>query len=149
MDASGNHSVLGYSVSGTAGNRILKIQFKNTATSVNSLKLFAYQVWLKETGVVEIHVGPNDLQPALSITTVVIDSLTTQSDTVVVNADSTQAYRVGLINMNMDSETRGFFIGGTTASPISQPVTDANPDPIYLVRAPSQGTRYTFTPNSN
>ncbi len=149
VDATGNHSVLGYALSGTVGNRILKIQYKNTSISSNSTQFFTYQVWLKESGAAEIHIGPNDFQPALVITNNVIDSLTTQSDTTYINPDSTQAYRIGLINMNMNSETRGLFIGGTTAAPQSQPVNDANPDPFYLVRAPSQGTRYTFTPNSN
>ena len=149
VDSIGNHSVLGYEVIGTPGNKILKIQFKNISNAKHSNQHFTYQLWLKENGAVEVHIGPNDYQPGIIVTTTVIDSLTVESDTLFTNPDSSQQFRVGMINMNMDSEIRGFFIGGNVSSPQSQPVDDNHPDPIYLVRAPSLGTRYTFTPNSN
>jgi hypothetical protein len=140
VDSSSNHSILGYEVSGSNGNKILKIQFKNVGSSNQTSKHFSYQIWLKESGAVEIHLGPNDYQPGMIIT---------NNDTILTNRDSLQFYRVGLINMNMDTQTRGFFIGGNLSSPDSQPVDDNHPDPIFLMRAPSSGTRYTFTPNSN
>ncbi len=164
MDSSGNHSVLGYEVSGTSGSKILKIQFKNIGSSKKSSKHLTYQVWLKESnGAVEIHIGPNDYQPGMIVTTdssfvqsVLLDSLFQPTDSLVLvhdtiftNRDSMQFYRVGLLNMNLDSSTKGFFIGGDVSSPESQPVDDSHPDPIYMMRAPSCGTRYTFTPNSN
>lgn len=149
LDSVGNHSVLGYELSGTSGNRILKIQFKNTGNSPTTEKHFTYQIWLKENNAVEVHIGPNDFQPGVIVNTTVIDSVTVQSDTILVNTDSSQTYRIGLLNMNMDTESRGFFIGGTVSSPQAQPVNNNNPEPIYLMRAPASGIRYTFTPNSN
>ncbi|HET6992014.1 MAG TPA: hypothetical protein VFJ43_11850 [Bacteroidia bacterium] len=149
IDSSGNHAVLGYELSGSNGNHILKIQFKNTSNSHQSSKHFTYQIWLKENGAVEIHAGPNDFQPGIVVTNILSGSSIVERDTVFVNTDSVQAYRIGLLNMNMDSQTRGFFIGGNTDSPQSQPVNDNNPEPVYLMRAPVSGTRYTFTPNSN
>jgi hypothetical protein len=141
VDAQGNHSVLGYELSGTNGNHILKIQFKNTGSMKQTSKHFTYQIWLKENGVVEIRIGPDEYQPGIIIMN--------QYDTVLTNRDSLQFYRVGLINMNMDAETNGFFIGGNVSSPQGQPVDQNHTDPIYMMCAPSQGTRYTFTPNSN
>lgn len=141
IDAAGNHSVIGYSTSGTAGNRILKIQYKNTGSWMASSQFFTYQIWLKEnSNTVEVHIGPNDFQPGI---------LALETDTIIINPDSIHAYRVGLLNMNMNTETCGFFIAGTTAATFGQPVYEAYPDTPFLVRAPSQGTRYTFTPNSN
>jgi hypothetical protein len=149
VDQSGNHAVLGYEVSGTAPNHILKIQFKNAGNSLSMSKHLTYQVWLKENGAVEMHVGPNDFQPGMTVNTIVENAVIVQRDTIYTNRDSLQTYRVGLLNMNMDTETRGFFVGGTTSSPQSLPVNEAHPVPAYLKCAPSRGTRYTFTPNSN
>ncbi|HET6990988.1 MAG TPA: hypothetical protein VFJ43_06675 [Bacteroidia bacterium] len=163
VDTSGNHAVLGYEISGSNGNHVLKIQFKSTGTSQHTPKHLSYQVWLKENNSLEIHVGPNDYQPQRIVSSdssfvesvlpdssgQSTDSLVVTNETVFMNTDSLQAYRFGLLNMNMDRQTSGFFIGGDVASPQSQPVNANNPEPVYLMRAPSSGTRYTFTPNSN
>ena len=141
VDSLGNHSVLGYESSGSSGNRILKIQFKNTGVSAQSFRHLTYQVWLRESGTVEVHIGPNDFQPGIIVTD--------EDDTIFTNRDSAEFYRVGLLNMNMDASTNGFFIGGDVFSPQSQPVDNNHPEPIYMMRAPSSGTRYSFTPNSN
>lgn len=160
-DSAGTHAVLGYELSGTTGNRVLKIQFKNTGVSRRAAKFFSWQIWLKENGVVEVHIGPNDYQPSISVEVdssyvepaqveeEPSDSLVVSRDTTFINYDSIQAYRVGLLNMNMDTSTRGLFIGGEVDSPQSQPVDDQDAEPLYFMRAPSQNTRYTFTPNSN
>lgn len=149
VDAGGNHAVLGYELSGSPGNRIQKIQFKNVCNAMSASKFFTYQVWLKENGVVEIHVGPNDFQPGIIVNTIMEGEQIVQRDTTFTNLDSMQVYRLGLLNMNMNTETNGFFIGGAPSSPQSQPVNQNFSEPIYMMRAPSQGTRYTFTPNSN
>lgn len=149
VDQSGNHAVLGYELSGMPGNRMLKIQFKNICNTMSATKFFTYQVWLKENGVVEIHVGPNDFQPGIIVNTIMVEEEIVQRDTTFTNVDSMQVYRVGLLNMNMDTEINGLFIGGTPSAPQSQPVNGNFSEPIFMMRAPSQGTRYTFTPNSN
>lgn len=162
-DSTGTHSVLGYELSGTTGDHILKIQFKNTGNSLHASEFFSWQVWLKENGVVEIHIGPNDFQPSFTVSNdssfvesvlpdqegEPTDSLVITQDTTFINYTSLQAYRVGMLNMNMDTSTRGLFVGGEVDSPQSQPVDDQDAEPLYFMRAPSQNTRYTFTPNSN
>jgi hypothetical protein len=147
IDEAGNHSVLGYELSGNSGTRILKIQFLNTCNIQSEAKFFSYQVWLKETGEVEFHVGPNDYQYSFQVNTIQLDSSTVINDTTFINDDSSLVYRLGLINMNMDTETRGLFIGGNLMQPESQPVNDGHPDPVYFFHAPAQNARYTFTPN--
>ncbi|CAN5905102.1 hypothetical protein BH11BAC7_BH11BAC7_32920 [soil metagenome] len=149
MNSESNHAVLSYALSGIPGNQVLKIQFKNMCTSMNAPKYFTYQVWLKENAVVEIHAGPNDFQPGMIINTMLDEAQLPQRDTIFMNNDSEQAYRVGFLNMNMDTEISGFFIGGSPIAPQAQPVTNEQPEPVYLVCAPSPGTRYTFTPNFN
>lgn len=173
IDDFGNHSVLGYELSGTSGNRILKIQFKNAGSSSQTNKHFTYQIWLRENNALEVHIGQNDLQPGFVIsnrTTWVesvlldsvflpndsllsafhTDSLVLIPDTAFNNIDSMHVYYVGMLNMNMDTQTTsGLFIGGTLSSPQSQPVNSSNPEPIYFLCAPASGTRYIFTPNSN
>jgi hypothetical protein len=149
VDQTGNHAVLGYELSGTAQNHILKIQFKNTGNPLSMSKHLTYQVWLKENGAAEIHVGPNDFQPGITVNAVIENAEVIQRDTIYTNTDSLQVYRVGLLNMNMNTEISGLFVGGTTSSPQSLPVNESHVVPAYLMRAPSQGTRYTFTPNSN
>jgi hypothetical protein len=148
-DEHGNHSVLGYELSGNNGNHVLKIQFKNTGVTRQSSQHFSYQIWLRENGLVEVHVGPNDFQPGMVVDTIMYNNQIVESDTILINYDSLEFYRVGLINMNMNATTNGFFIGGTVSSPQSQPVDENHPDPIYMMCAPSKGTRYTFTPNFN
>lgn len=148
VDTSGNHSVLGYQLSGSTGNHILKIQFKNTS-NVTLTKHFSYQIWLKEDGSIEIRVGSNDFQPGYVVTANRQDSVTTRNDTLFTNRESSQPYRVGLINMNMDTQIFGLFVGGTLSAPQSQPMDENHPDSIFMSCAPPCGTRYSFTPNSN
>ncbi|HET6992456.1 MAG TPA: hypothetical protein VFJ43_14070, partial [Bacteroidia bacterium] len=95
-DFSGNHSVLGYELSGNNGTRILKIQYKHVSNAQTAGKFFSYQIWLKENREIEIHIGPNDFHTTVN---------------------PLQAYRIGLLNMNMDTSTRGLFIGGNSSSP--------------------------------
>ncbi len=143
----GDHAVLGYELSGTAGNKILKIQFKNVGIAIDDPRAFSYQVWLKENGdVLEVHTGPNDFQvELLTVDTVALEPL--EVDTTYSTLDSSIAVRIGLINMNMDTEVNGVFVGGAPSSPGSQPANTNNPEPVYLHVVPASGIRYTFTPN--
>ncbi|TND10237.1 MAG: hypothetical protein FD123_485 [Bacteroidetes bacterium] len=59
QDSSGNRSVLSYAQSGSAPNRILKIQYKNVGQSGTASELLSYQLWLKEGGALEVHIGPH------------------------------------------------------------------------------------------
>lgn len=127
IDSSGNHALIGYELSGTAGNRILKIQFKNAGSMPNETRAQSWQIWLRENGdLVELRCGNSDYA-----------------------GDSTQNCRTGLLNQNMDTANRGLFLGGSYSSPQSQPVNDTHPDTESLDTVPPQGWRYVFTPGSN
>lgn len=134
VDSSGNHSVLGYDVSGSANNHVLKIQFKSLGEAGESY--LSYQIWLRENGnIIEFHIGPNYFQMSP------YDELF---------AFDTEHYcRIGFVNMNMDTEVCGFFATGNPSSPTFQQATSQNQDPIYLYGIPKQGIFYVFTPSSN
>lgn len=159
VDGSGNHAVIGYELSGSSGNHILKIQYKNAAQSPDDSRTQSWQIWLKENGNVEVRVGPGSYHsyPAevwVQDSTVTTDSLGTnvnyydRVDTIYV-VDSSQYCRIGLLNQNMDTQTRGFFLGGSASSPSGIPVNEQNPDTAVMQLIPPQGYRYTFTPSYN
>lgn len=134
VDSNGTHSVLSYNISGSSGNHILKIQYKNLSNQYNAVKFFSYQIWLKESNrAIEVHIGPNDFQP------VVVDS--------VLQVDSSMFYRVGILNANMDLEDNGLFIEGDPRNPTSVPCNTQNPETAFLILPPVPGYRYVFTPN--
>lgn len=129
-DSTNNHSTLGYALSGTAGSRILKLQYKNVGATRNKKELFSYQIWLKENGSIEVHVGPHTYPVAAS------NNYT----------DTLNANHIGLLNTNMDTETRGLFLKGSPTQPASQPVNDSYPDLPYLRSYGEEGTTYSFIP---
>lgn len=159
VDGSGNHTVLSYELSGTSGNHVLKIQYKNASQSLSDLRVQSWQIWLKENGNVELRVGPGDYRTHAAEIPVQDSTVTTDSlgihvsysehlDTMYV-VDSLQYCRIGLLNPNMDTETRGYFLSGSTTAPSGVPVNDANPDTASMQTIPAQGYRYTFTPSFN
>jgi len=128
IDANGDHAVLGYNLSGDPGSRVLKLQFKKVGQTLSTSEHLSYQVWLKEDSVLEVHVGPHSYTPGYN---------------------AQHAVRIGLINMNMDTETRGYFIGGENPSqPQGQYCTDNTPTITYLQGIPATHTRYRFTPSN-
>lgn len=129
VDKYGSHSSLAYALSGTPGNHVLKIQFNNVGRNGSGAMLLDYQVWLLESGDLELHVGPNDFQP---------DSIHP--------LDSSLLVRIGMLNMNMDTRNRGYFIRGSAEQSSGQPMDDQHPDPVYLLNVPPAGTRYVFSP---
>ena len=130
MDTTGTHAVLGYELTGTAGNRILKIQYKNCGAMQSGYRTLSWQVWIRENGNLEVHIGPGTLRYANT------------------EVDSTQQYRVGLLNMNMDTEERGLLINGDPAAPQSRAINNTYPEATYLDAIPAMGYRYTFTPSN-
>jgi len=130
IDTAGNRSTLSYALSGSAPNRVLKLQFRNMGQGAAPAELLSYQIWLNENGAIEVHVGPH---------TYAIADSTNSSDTLM-------PVVIGLVNTNMDTPTRGLFLEGSTTQPGSRPVNDTYPDPAFIRSIPAQGTRYTFTP---
>jgi hypothetical protein len=129
IDSEGNHAVIGYELSGTNGNRILKIQYLNCSPNAAGDDVQSWQVWLKENGGVEVRIGMGTLRYNST------------------EVDSTQQYRIGLLNMNMDTEDRGLFVSGNPSSPQAAEVNENNPETPFLTFIPASGYRYTFTPN--
>jgi hypothetical protein len=132
LDASGNHSVLSYQLTGTVGNRIFKLQYKNVGLSDYPMELLSYQIWLHESGRIELITGNNSYQPDPN------DSLAV--------ADTSQYVRTGLLNMNMTGTVRGYFAGTTSSGPGGQPLNDAFPEPVFFNVIPAAGTRFVFLP---
>ena len=130
VDTSGNHSVLGYELSGTAGNRILKIQFKNCGETATGCKTMSWQVWLRENGNVEFRIGPGTLRSDEN------------------GVDMTKQFRLGFLNMNMDTEDCGVLIGDSPLSPETVPVTENEAELPHLDFIPNTGFRFTFTPSN-
>ncbi|MDP2386987.1 MAG: hypothetical protein Q8M29_11485 [Bacteroidota bacterium] len=133
LDSNSNFSQLSYLTTGTAGSKILKIEFKNVGQGEDPKELLSYQLWLKENGVFEIAVGPNSYQK-------------NPGDTII---DTMQVVHIGLINRNMDTESNGLFISGTPQNPVSSPLNSQNTELAFLRTVPKRGYKYTFTPIQN
>lgn len=160
IDSSGNHAVIGYELSGTSGNQVLKIQYKDAAEFMEDTRSQSWQIWLSENGTVEVHVGPGNYREAMmphayADSTVTTDSIlgtqTTYFESVqmVYKIDSSQYCRFGLLNQNMDTENRGLLLGGNAASPTSTPIDANTPGSVLIVTIPPQGYRYVFIPAHN
>jgi hypothetical protein len=117
---------LGYSIEGSSGSRIVKIQFSNVSkNNFSSSDHLNYQVWLYESGnKIEFHIGAN----AYSL-----------------NPEFTNPVMLGLINRNMDSDPKAYLINGTIFSPAAGTVS-ADEDLIYLNNVPSEGIVFRLTP---
>lgn len=148
VDGNGNHPVLGYQLSGTSGNRVLKVQYLNCSPNPGAEKVISWQVWFKETGGVEVRVGPGTLRTNI-FETYVYNEITMEDDTIVnVQLDSTQRYRIGLLNTNMDTDDCGRLLEGDPSDPETVELTPSTPDTPLLWFIPARGYRYTFTPEN-
>jgi hypothetical protein len=149
VDSLGNHAVIGYELTGSTGNHILKLQYKNASPFISGNEIQSWQVWLRENGNVEVHIGPGTMRcneiPIQGV------SEFTEMDTLyyVTQLDSAQHFRIGLLNMNMDTEVRGYFIGANPSAPATHSIDDNTPEIPVLDFIPARGYRYTFTPSIN
>lgn len=160
IDNSGNHAVIGYELSGNAGNQILKIQYKDAGLYAHDCRIQSWQIWLKENGnIVEVHVGAGNYRYHMKQYLVADSAETVDSlEQVVIShfyrsegqcqADSSRYCRIGLLNKNMDTETRGLFISGSTSDPTSEPATENSPETAFMITIPNEGYRYIFTPSN-
>ena len=124
IDTSGNNSVLGYEVSGTAGNKILKIQYLHVGLNNYSTEQLSYQLWLHENGQIEVIVGENSFQ----------------------SSNSASPFLLGVLDMNMMAENRGYLVGYTSGNYIGQPVNNQTPEPLQIGTLPQSGTKFLFIP---
>lgn len=159
IDSSGNHAVIGYELSGSAGNHILKIQYKDAGLYTHDYRMQSWQIWLKESGnIIEVHVGAGSYRYHFKQNLVVDSAETIDSLEEIVMShfyrseeqcqpDSSHYCRIGLLNKNMDTETRGLFFSGCTSNPTSEPSTENNPETAFLTTIPNEGYRYIFTPS--
>ncbi|MCA6363632.1 MAG: hypothetical protein IM638_11395 [Bacteroidetes bacterium] len=129
IDSLGNHSVLSYDLTGTSGSHILKIQFKNVGQNQSFDEGLSYQVWLYESGRIDVVTGNNSYQSS--------------------PVDTNQYVRIGLLDMYMQSTVNGFFAGITSTGPGGEPLNSSQEAPIYFNSVPAAGTRLVFLPVSN
>ncbi|HEX8517250.1 MAG TPA: hypothetical protein VF868_13720 [Bacteroidia bacterium] len=116
---------LKYSVEGTAGSRIIKVQYSNLSKNKHSSSdELNYQIWLFEAGnLIEIHSGPNSYADSRFDSPILI----------------------GLINKNMNSSPNGFLVGGDLNTAFAQSITGE--ELTYFNGIPSQGVFFRFTPS--
>ncbi|MGZ4055101.1 MAG: hypothetical protein ACXVPU_11640 [Bacteroidia bacterium] len=118
-------SSIGYVVSGNAGNKIIKIEFKDLAqTKLSSSDNLDYQIWLYENGnKIEFHIGPNPN-----------------------SVDNEIPVLVGLINRNMDTDNKAYVISGNSSYPVGSLISgEASLEYIYSI--PNTNIIYTLTPS--
>jgi hypothetical protein len=132
VDTNGYYSKLSYTLSGSSGSKLLKLEFKNVGQSNEPSELLSYQLWVHENGVMEVFVGPNTYEAVPG------DSL----------SDTSQVVFMGLINRNMDQSTNGVFVSGSPQNPVPAVLNQEQPNLAYLRTVPKRGYRYIFTPSA-
>ena len=148
VDSSGNHALIGYELSGTTGNHVLKMQYTNCSPSFSGDEVQSWQVWLKENGNIEFRIGPGTLRSNVVSVTEVNEISQVDTTYSVVEIDTTQMFRIGLLNMNMNGEENGLFIAQSPTEPQIQVVNAAQPETGFLVFVPAPGYRYAFSPSN-
>jgi hypothetical protein len=118
-----SQSPLSYELTGTAGNHVLKVQWKNAGFAADTLEedFVNFQVWIHEsTNQISIHIGPNSVKPG--------------------------SYDFGgpVIGLGDVFADRSFALSGDPANPVLIEVNDG--DTVALMGTPANGTIYTFTP---
>ena len=127
QDTSGNWSVLGYSLTGDSGARILTIQYTNVADLVFPNKSLSYQILIHENGIIDVISG-------------------TLSQAII--QDSLSGYcAIGLVNVQMDSPVSGLFVDLGASGYQTQQITEANSSIPQLSILPITGKRFRFIPN--
>lgn len=131
-DSNNVYSTLSYSTTGTAGSRILKLQYAYCGYSPSdSSEYLSYQLWLYEQGNIEIHTGPTSYNDTIDSTYVGPTPL------------------MGLINPLQDGTgTNALLLSGDPSSPSSIPLGNGQVL-VYLQFVPPSDKVYTFTPNGN
>lgn len=123
VDTAGTYvSEIAFLVTGSSGNRIAKLEFKNLAVSIFSPSdCLTYQLWLYEgSNKIEFHIGPNSYGSLSSFPEL-----------------------LGLIWRKMDATVNGYLATGNPSSPTG---AQLNGELSYINKLPGAGTIYTFTP---
>jgi hypothetical protein len=126
----GNPSTIGYKITGTPGNQILKLEWKNAGTSNGASEFANLQVWLYEgSSIIEIHYGTSSLPSSGYL------------------YFPQMAPTVGLVlSSSMSTFTAsGIYLQGNPASATAVSVNNASTFPT-LMAPPANGTIYRFTP---
>jgi hypothetical protein len=129
-------------ITGNAGNRIVKIEYKNLAVNAfSATDYFNYQVWLYENGnKIEYHIGPNPYAALIIVAPAGTDPNTDQY------IDTGFRQLIGLINRKMDTTDKGYLITGNPSFPNGKRIT-GDTELSYLSNIPSAGNIYTFIPS--
>ncbi|MCW3071744.1 MAG: remA [Bacteroidetes bacterium] len=124
-DTSNNYlSSIVYKIEGSGSNRVFIVEFKNMAQNrLSQYDHLDYQVWLYENGnKIEFHIGNNS------------------------NGGQELPQLIGLINRNMDTESKAFILSGDPGTPGGNLITGDN-EFVYLDSFPSAGLIYKLIPS--
>lgn len=127
MDTLRNFSSVSYSLTGSSGSRILKIQYSDVSLeAIMSALTLNMQVWLYEANdAIDIRYGTNSYY-ALS--------------------DSLYSPVVGLVSFSNGTPINSYLLKGNPSSPVAEiPIGEG--ELRFMIRVPSPGQVYTFTPN--
>jgi len=144
-----NRGVLLYETTGTAPNRILKIEFKNVGLYNDTLAVdtMNFQTWLYETtNVIEYHVGPHNIQSSdiaqnvadleNNLEMLTVGLMTTNNDILSTNFPDNNFQTIALSNNQLkDTMNTGTDLENQTVSL----------DAVQLHRMPSTGDVFRFS----
>ena len=130
-DSNSVYSLLSYSVQGSEGAGIFKLQYSGFGyDAMNPAEYLHYQLWLYESGKIEIHTGATSY-PGM------IDSV-----------EVSPTPLVGIINPLQDWSTSALLITGDASAPSSAPVGGGQ-ELQYLQFVPPSNKVYSFIPDDN
>lgn len=100
-------SPISYILTGTAGNRILKVEWKNVGVDLTT-EYFNVQAWLYENGIVEYHFGPNTLSAStVSISGIGVIKISTAMEALLLTGSSTSPTIVNDIQFLSNAPANG------------------------------------------
>lgn len=132
--SSGNNSPISYAITGSAPNRVCKIQWKNAGFHYDTTSTINFQMWLYETSnIVEVHMGANNVP----------------NPSVVYQENGTDGPVIGVYEFNSPSNCTysNCISGNPAAATVNNPTGNINLFGTALTGTPVPNTVYIFDPN--
>ena len=129
-------SDISYLLSGSAGSRIFKIQFKNAAFYQSPGDYVNFQIWLYETSnKIEVWVGSN--------------SITNPAQSYTLSNEKGPAVGVVIQDPSTSNILYSIMADGNPSAPVASSWTDTQSAPVALTGTPANGRIYEFSPTAS